>query len=159
MSNELMNAALAFYEEHAKLVSDETGNSGKSVWSVNATDHKKFFKKNGIPEETMKRITEIDAALINAGTKFLSTKTVAAVKAAKKAGEDPKQVKVILKTANASGRTVMTMDSYRKYHSPRPDSQGKTIEAHGVVTLRVINNRLIDTDCTAEAAKAVAAAI
>lgn len=152
MSDDLKKAAISFYEENAKLVDEK-----KNVWSVNATDYKKFFKKQGIPEETMKKVVDIEAALINGGNVLLKNKTVAAVRAAKKAGDDPKQVKVICKTATPSGRIVQSMDAHRQYHDPR--NPGKAINAYGVVTLRVINNRLIDSDLTAEAAKAVEAAI
>lgn len=152
MSTELQKAAVEFYQENAKLVDE-----GKNIWSVNATDYKKFFKKQGVSEEIMKKVVDVEAALINGANVLLKDKMVEAVKAAKKSGDDPKSVKVVVKTATPSGRNVQTMDAHRQYHDPR--NPGKAINAYGVITLRVINNRLIDTDLTAEAAKAVEAAI
>jgi hypothetical protein len=150
--DELKKAAVEFYEEHAKCIDEK-----KNIWSVNATDYKKFFKKQGIPEETLKKVVDIEAALINGGNVLLKNKTVEAIKKAKENGDDPKQIKVICKTATPSGRIVQTMDAHRQYHDPR--NPGKSINAYGVITLRVINNRLIDSDITSEAAKAVEAAI
>ena len=150
VNQEMRKAAQAFFNENAK--KDEKQN----LYTVNQSAYVKFLKQQGLTEDVQKRFTEVKAAMTAGGIDFIQEKLPEVVAAAKKAGENPKQQKVILKTATPTGKTVITGHAHRRY--PQPRNPGEYTEVCGVIELKVTETRLIDDaqiDALAEAVRAV----
>lgn len=152
MDLDLKNSAVEFYKENMKL---EEGK--KNIYTVKSTDCRKFYKKHGITQEIMDKYASVEKALVNGANEVLTEKMVEAIADAKKAGEDPKDIKVTMKTSTYAGRNIQTIEAHRRYPSPR--NPGQYIDCYGVVTLRVIQNKHLDKELMQAAEDAVKAAI
>lgn len=150
VNQEMRKAAAAFFNENAK--KDEKQN----LYTVNQSAYTKFLKQQGLTEDVQKRFTEVKAAMTAGGIDFIQEKLPEVIACAKANGENPKQQKVILKTATPTGKTVITGHAHRRY--PQPRDPGTYTEVYGVVELKVTETRLIDDaqiDALAEAVRAV----
>lgn len=130
--------------------------NGTTTISVTQKHYTDFMKSNGVEPEVLKAVDRVERDLVSGCIDVASTTLVAAITAARDAGDDPSDLRATVKIARPQGAIQTTVHGLEH---PRNVATGEILDQHGRVKVRVVTNRMVDQDAATAASDRIRAAM
>jgi vacuolar-type H+-ATPase subunit I/STV1 len=136
------------FKDVSKFIGEKATSTNDTTFSMTQKDYLKLANQHGVTEEMVKAVAEFNNLYRDGSVDFLASQLGDAIKAAKKAGDDPKESEVKLSTRTPGGVEKTSMRAYKEHHNPKT---GESISSYGEVRLTVQAKSRLNKDNLKEA--------